>query len=300
MREMTVPDAGPAGDSGQMRTWRDPLTPLSRASHRRWATAYGLLLTAGGAVSAWPEGLGLSEDQRKATSLFLIVALFVVFGMLRRGTRRLTALDHPTLDERDLAARDRAFRLAYPLLMVVVLVTLAAMIFDSTEIRRLVEATPEVERYKTASYVEDLAIRDVLVWVTLWWIYLPTAILAWREPDAVGMHEASAGVAEPARDALLALALVLGLVLCVVAPTALWSLVPLVAALVVLGGLARRQAGQPAVVVATWKLGATGILLFLVAATVLAFTETSTASVPWIMGALAAGVALVVVAVRRR
>ena len=58
MREMTVPDAGSAGDSGQMRTWRDPLTPLSRASRRRWATAYGLLLTAGGAVPHGRRGLG--------------------------------------------------------------------------------------------------------------------------------------------------------------------------------------------------------------------------------------------------
>ncbi len=35
---------------------------------------------------------------------FLIV-MAVVFGMLRRGTRRLTAVDHPELDERDESAR---------------------------------------------------------------------------------------------------------------------------------------------------------------------------------------------------
>lgn len=301
MREMTVPDVGPAGGSGRMRTWRDALTPLSRASRRRWAAAYSLLLTAGGAVNAWPEAVGLSEDQRQATSFFLIVALFVVFGMLRRSTRRLTALDHPSLDERDLAARDRAFRLAYPLLMAVVLVTLLTAVFDANEITRPLENGPDAEPPETASYVDNIVIVEVLLWVTLWWIYLPTGILAWRDPDAVGIgQEASPGVAEPARDALLALALVLGLVLCVVAPTALWSLLPLVAALGVLGGLARRRAGQPAVVVATWKLGATGILLFVVAATVLAFTETDPAGVPWIIGALAAGVALLVMAVRRR
>lgn len=299
MREMTLPDAGIAGDGKSIRTWRDALTPLRRASRRRWAAVYGLLLTAGGVVSAWPEALGLSDDQRNSTGWFLIVALLVVFGMLRRGTRRLTALDHPSLDERDLVARDRAFRLAYPLLMVVVLVTLVAMMLDSTETTRLLEKGPGFESYKTASYVDTSAIRDVLLWVTLWWIYLPTGILAWREPNAVTSREASAGVAEPARDALLALALVLGLGLCVVAPTAPWMLLPLLVVLGILGGLARREAGQPSVVVAPWKLGATGTLLCLVAVTVLAFTERSPASVPWLAGALAAGLVLVVVAVRR-
>ena len=56
-----------------------------------------------------------------------LVALVVVFGMLRRSTRRLTALDHPELDERDRLARDRAFRLAYPLLLAVLVISFAVL-----------------------------------------------------------------------------------------------------------------------------------------------------------------------------
>ena len=300
MDEMTVPDPGPAGAARQVLTWRDALTPLSRTSRRRWAVIYGLLLTAGGAISIWPEALGLSDDQRQRTSWLLVIALLVVFGMLRRGTRRLTALDHPSLDERDLAARDRAFRLAYPLLMVVVLVTFVVMVIDATEIRRLVEATPESRSYKTASYVDIVVIRDVLVWVALWWIYLPTGILAWREPDAIGIGgDGSPGVAEPARDALLVLALGTS-ALGVFASTAPWSLLPLLVVPGVLGVLARRKVGQPPVVVAPWKLGATGIWLSLVAVCVLAFAEKGPATVAWAIGAIAAGLVLVVIAVRRR
>lgn len=140
--------------------------------------------------------------QRQRTGWFLVVALLVVFGMLRRGTRRVTALDHPSLDERDLAARDRAFRLAYPLLMVVVLVTFVVMVLDATEITRLLERGPAFESHETMSWVGTADIRSALLWVALWWVYLPTGILAWREPDAIGLGRgASPGVPEQTRDA---------------------------------------------------------------------------------------------------
>lgn len=298
MAEMTVPDAGPAGADRQALTWRDALTPLSRTSRRRWAVIYGLLLTAGGAISVWPEALGLSDDQRQRTGGLLAVALLVVFGMLRRGTRRLTALDHPSLDERDLAARDRAFRLAYPLLMAVVLVTFAVMVIDATEITRILERGPDFESQETTSWVDTTDIVNGLLWIALWWVYLPTGILAWREPGAVGMGgEVSPGVAEPARDGLLALALGAGLAMGVFASTAPWSLLPIIAALALLGGLARREAGQPPVAAST--LRATGIMLILGAAALAVLTVRSPTTVAIATGALAAGLALVAVALRQ-
>ncbi len=235
--------------------------------------------------------------QRQRTGWFLVVALLVVFGMLRRGTRRVTALDHPSLDERDLAARDRAFRLAYPLLMVVVLVTFVVMVLDATEITRLLERGPAFESHETMSWVGTADIRSALLWVALWWVYLPTGILAWREPDAIGLGRgASPGVPEQTRDALLGLALGAGLVLGLFASTAPWGLLALTSALALLGGLARREAGQPPVASST--LRATGIVLIGGAAALVVLTVRSPTTVAVATGALAAGLALVVIASR--
>ena len=87
-------------------TWRDAVTPLSRASRRRWALAYALLLALAAASVA--DGSGTFAVDDDAVPLVLVVALPVVFGMLRRGTRRIAALDHPELDERDVDARNAA------------------------------------------------------------------------------------------------------------------------------------------------------------------------------------------------
>lgn len=99
------------------RTWRDAVTPAGRSSRRRWGALYAVLLLAGGALVATDDvPAGLSDRAASDTTTFVLVAMAVLFGMLRRGTRSLAAIDHPKLDERDNAARDKAFRIAYALL----------------------------------------------------------------------------------------------------------------------------------------------------------------------------------------
>ncbi len=46
-----------------------------------------------------------------SSMLILLAGILILFGMLRRGTRRIAALDHPDLDERDIAARNSALAL---------------------------------------------------------------------------------------------------------------------------------------------------------------------------------------------
>ena len=78
-------------------TWRDAVTPLSRASRRRWTACYALLLGLL-AASVVSDTFAVRRTGEELIPLMLIVALAVVFGMLRRGTRRIAALDHPDLD----------------------------------------------------------------------------------------------------------------------------------------------------------------------------------------------------------
>ena len=89
-------------------TWRDAVTPLSRASRQRWTIAYAILLALL-ASSVVGDTFAIERTGIQAVPLVLLVALAVVFGMLRRGTRRIAALDHPDLDERDVAARNSAY-----------------------------------------------------------------------------------------------------------------------------------------------------------------------------------------------
>ena len=100
-------------------TWRDALTPLSRASRRRWTACYALLLVLL-ALSVFVDAFAVGRGSDEQIPLILLVGVPIVFGMLRRGTRRIAALDHPDLDERDVAARNGAYRIAFPLLVLVV------------------------------------------------------------------------------------------------------------------------------------------------------------------------------------
>lgn len=222
------------------RTWRDEVTPVSRASRRRWALAYAALLVY---VAVY---FGRGEPDDGGATLILAVGLFVIFGMLRRSTRRLTALDHPDLDERDASARDRAFRLAYPLLLLVLLALVAVVVLalpdalgrNALENRRAVSIpgwllTPQ-------------ALLGLVLWVALWAAFLPTGVLAWLEPDALepDAGEPRQGLSEAARDGLLAAAIVAGLILGPLDDSAALGLLPLMCALALLGRLARR--GDPA------------------------------------------------------
>jgi hypothetical protein len=253
MSDVAVPMTGEL----QIPTWRDAITPSARSSRRRWTLAYALLLSFAGVYLGldWPHGDG--------DGWLVTVGLFVVFGMLRRGTRRLTAIDHPGLDERDMLARDRAFRLAYPLMLVVLLATIAALAIvlpDAT--RTVVQADADVT--SPGFFLGGEALVGLGLWLMLWGVFLPTGVLAWREPDVLEPDpgEPGSGLAEPARDALLGGALVAGLVMGLLTHNDAYALAPLVAVLMALGALARRAAGQPPVQAATlWRFAAAAALV---------------------------------------
>lgn len=231
MSDVAVPVAEPA----QPPTWRDAITPASRAGRRRWTLAYALLLAFAavyfGTTDLDPDG---------GAGWLVVVALFVVFGMLRRGTRRLMAIDHPGLDERDALARDRAFRLAYPLLLVVLVAAVVLLVVALPDADRTV-VQGEARVVTSGWFLDPGALVGLTAWIALWAIFLPTGVLAWREPDALEPDEPAGGLSEMARDALLGAALVAGLVLGFVRDSDVVALLPLVGVLALLGAAARRS-----------------------------------------------------------
>lgn len=267
MSELTMSEASPARTGLPLRTWRDAVTPLSRASRRRWTVVYAVLLIVGGVSEAWPDALGLTDDTDGAMQFILIVALLVVFGMLRRGTRRLAAGDHPALDERDIEARDRAFRLAYPLLLLVMAITFLVLMLSLPEGSRVVSQSPDIVERETVSYLRDGVLMGLLLWGFLWAVYLPTGVLAWREPDSVTPDPAQV-LPEAARDGLLAATLVLGLVLSGLGSG--FGVVLFAGALATLGVLSRRKAGQP--LVSVFTLWLVFVVIALIAAVLAVFT----------------------------
>lgn len=227
-------------DPAWMR-WRDAITPATRASRRRWVLFYPIVLLFAGAQFCWGERLGLSDGASFPT-LTPIVLLFVVFGMLRRSTRSLTAVDHPDLDERDQLARAEAFRLAYPILLLVLLAS-----------GGLLAAVPADDVTDAASVFLGLGL-----WLLLWWVFLPTATLAWREPDPVD-ERAGGGPPELVRDLILLVGFVVALAMETAAVgngsrggAGLYVLVP---TLCLVAAWVRHGAGQQAVGTHIWGLG---------------------------------------------
>lgn len=235
MSEIALPKIGTA----RRRTWRDAITPQGRASRRRWTLAFPALLC----VYAWI-AVASSDDDATGGGLLAPVALVIVFGMLRRSTRRLTALDHPELDERDRLARDRAFRLAYPLLLAVLVVSLAVLAVVLPEATR--DVPSDFRRGATisipGSFLQLEALIGLALWLAVWAVFLPTGVLAWREPDAFepDTGEPTAGPSEATRDAWLVAGLTAGFALGIVLDVDLFGLLPFVAVLALLGRLARR------------------------------------------------------------
>lgn len=163
--------------------WRAELTPRSRASRRRWTVVLAALLVVLGAT-ALDDGFhdAVFRDLDGARTLLYVLMLFVVFGLLRRGTRRLGRLRGAqlgALDERDTAARDRAFRTAFVLFLVVVVVTLWSL-------RTVLPAAGGSAAGATGDAVllDGDAANALVFWFVAWAVFLPTAALAWREPDA--------------------------------------------------------------------------------------------------------------------
>jgi len=230
--------AAPAADIPDV-TWRDAITPLSRASRRRWTACYALLLVLL-AASVVDDTFAVGRGTEDQIPLVFVAALLVVFGMVRRGTRRIAALDHPDLDGRDVAARNSAYRIAFPLLALVVVASLVLLAVAAPGSDHPLRAGATQD----GSFVEPLAFVGAGLWIVLWAIFLPTGVLAWHEPDPLEGETGEGRLNERIRDALLALALIGGVALVVLADSdsGLW---PFIATLALLGGLGRRAAGQP-------------------------------------------------------
>lgn len=254
-------------------TWRDALTPLSRTSRRRWTACYVLLLI-GFALEAFPDtlGAGLSREQG-AVSLLTVIALIIVFGMLRRGTRRIAALDHPELDERDIEARNSAYRIAFPLLLAVIAVVLVLLVTLTPGAEHELRLAPNELETTSGRFVGANAMFWAGIWIVLWAVFLPTGVLAWREPDAVDLEQPHA-LPEPIRDAIvgasLAAAYALNSLLQGDAGSFLFG-----AIVALLGGLSRRRAGQPIMSrQRKWRI-AIGIALILIMVAVAIAVQTS-------------------------
>ena len=243
MSTMTAPpppSADPAATP--VVTWRDAVTPLSRASRRRWTLCYAALLALLAACVV-DDSIGIEKNAdawiHNPIPLILIFAPAVVMGMLRRGTRRITARDHPDLDERDVAARNSAYRIAFPLLG---LATVAGLVLLATHL-----APPDEHYVQTRHgwFVQSVEFIALGGWIGLWAIFLPTGVLAWREPDALEPESGGRGLPEALRDGLLGFALAASVAISLIAEgdDGLWVFV---VALALLGALARRAAGQPA------------------------------------------------------
>lgn len=267
MSTITAP-ATTAGPPSPAVTWRDAVTPLSRASRRRWTLCYALLLML--LAASVVDDTFAAEGRAGGFPTILITALLVVFGMLRRGTRRITALDHPELDERDVGARNSAYRVAFPLLVLVMIAALVLMAVTVPDIARTTRVGQDVLSTRHGWYVELPALIDVGLWIGLWAIFLPTGVLAWHEPDALEVEVDGGRLPEPIRDALLGLVLAGGMAASLIASSDA-GVYAFVAALALFGALARRASGQPVMSRARkWRVAAGIVLIAIVIAVVIA------------------------------
>jgi hypothetical protein len=261
---MSTTDAVP-GDP-----WREELTPRSRASRRRWTVVLAALLVLVG-LSATSDDLRdvVFRDGTGGRGFLVVVLLLVVFGLLRRGTRRLGALrDHDArLDERDLAARHRAFRTAFGLFLLVVALTIYA----------LPAAVPDAERTiddatVSGSFLDEDALFALIAWLLVWAVFLPTAALAWREPDAPALDAEDGDVrpvlGEARRDLLLLAVFVVGGAASATypdnnaAPETLVGLLPFALLVIAVGVLRGRREGHSWVrsTLGVWRI-ATGVAM---------------------------------------
>jgi hypothetical protein len=199
--------------------WRAELTPRSQASRRRWTVVLAVLLLALGA-GALDDRIhdALLRDGPGARAFLYVILLLVVFGLLRRGTRRLGRLRGGKLgdlDERDTAARDRAFRTAFFLFVAVAVATVWSLDAFLPQATRSVNGSVEEGVVLGPDDVESL-----VAWFVMWAVFLPTAALAWREPDAppADDDDPRPALGELTRDGLVAASLLAGAVISAVVP----------------------------------------------------------------------------------
>ncbi|WP_210495541.1 hypothetical protein [Patulibacter sp. SYSU D01012] len=263
--------------------WRTELTPRSRASRRRWTIVLAaMLLLLGGTAASDPLHDLVVRDGPGARGVLYAIALFVVFGLLRRGTRRLGRLrgdDEAGLDERELSARHRAFRTAFVLFLAVVLITLWALPSVLPP-----AVAPGEAGDGSALRVTGDQLRQLAAWFLAWAVFLPTAALAWREPDAPAPDEDDVRpvLSEGARDALLALVLVAGAALSATRPDdspgaeMALGVTPFLLLACVVGALRARREGRRIgrALLSTWPIAT--VLLLVVCLLVLGLSGAST------------------------
>jgi hypothetical protein len=272
---VTTTTAAPNPMPARAVTWRDAVTPYGRTSRRCWTACYAVLLVLM-ALWAIDERLGAGGDSDRPLPLILVAGPCVVFGMLRRGTRRIAALDHPRLDERDVAARNSAYRIAFPLFLLVVIAGLVLVALTAPGITYTTHLSPTDSVITSGSFVSATGLLGLGLWFTLWAVFLPTGVLAWREPDALEPEFVLPRLPEPIRDGLLALALG-GALLSGLVGGSNAGVVAFAAALALLGVVARRSGGRTAASApSAWRLViAIGLILALMGIGAFAGTRVS-------------------------
>lgn len=129
-------------------------------------------------LSAFPMASLLTES-----AWWMLLALIGIFAavlihdrLLLRFTQKIANKQDTELDERQTAVRDNAHRTAYQILGTVIIVTLALL--------QMLTTGPLGDR----PWTPEISIRGVAAPAlsTLVWLYitLPTAVIAWTEPDA--------------------------------------------------------------------------------------------------------------------
>lgn len=105
----------------------------------------------------------------------VVAAVFIHGRMLIPSTQKIAKKQDADLDERQTAVRDSAHRTAYQILGTVIIV---GLVFLQTLTTGLLSERP---------WTPQISIREVVapIVTTMVWLYvtLPTAVIAWREPD---------------------------------------------------------------------------------------------------------------------
>lgn len=176
--------------------WPDLMTPLSRASRRRWSVmTVAVCALLGGAFVA------SSFDRAVAMAVpFMVFAWLIGWSMLLRSTRAVAKLNATGLDEREMASRGDAFRTAFVLLL--------ACAVGSIAVLGAFAAAADAD-------VSPRGLATAAGWIVMWAGVLPTIVLAWREPDALELDEDRQLMPELLRDGLVAGSVVVGLAVCV-------------------------------------------------------------------------------------
>jgi len=105
----------------------------------------------------------------------IVAAVLIHDRLLLRFTQKIAHKVDAALDERQTAIRNDAHRTAYQVLGSVVIVALVVL--------QILTTGPLSER----PWASQISLREIVapVCTTILWLYitLPTAVIAWREPD---------------------------------------------------------------------------------------------------------------------